>query len=109
MTRRIQILVLPISILFLASLVVYSYISEWSLALTLYFFLITIVAIYTARQSVFIQTSLIWDIQNAEANELDEVSISIVKDYISFFLVHSLIVSVIYAIMFWSLKWAGGA
>jgi|GEM_PF-5390784 len=93
----IWILILPVTILLIIGLTLYSYfISNWSLWVTIYLGLISCVAMFTARQSLIIQSSLVWEIEDLNYDEVNELAVLVVQDFGFYLLVHGIFISFIY-------------
>ena len=100
MTKKSLILILPLTILIFGSLSAYSFItSTWPVSL--YFTVIFIVSIYTARQSLYIQTALFNEIDDLNQEEINELSMSIIRDFGIFLSIHGAITTVIYLALYW--------
>jgi hypothetical protein len=106
MNNNYLLLLLPFTILLFGILAGYSYFMEnWSLPVTMYLALICGVAIYTAGQSIFIQTSLIWEIDDLKPSEKNELIVSITKDFVVYLCIHGIIATVIYMVLYWIVMW----
>ena len=105
MEGRYSIIILPISILFFAILVAYAFAySQWPLSLNIYLVITLLVSLYTAKQSIFIQTSLIWDLDDLQNEEKNSLGISITKDFITFFVIHLLMATTAYLVLYWVIQ-----
>ncbi len=102
MSKRVLLIILPTTVLAFSGLAVWSYLSEvWPLEISVYFAVMSVVAGYTARQSVFIQSSLVWEVEDLNKQELNDLASSIVRDYTIFLIVHGAIVSALYFVLYW--------
>jgi len=109
MRKRVLLLILPLTVAAIFGVTLYTSLSEfWSWPVPVYFAILGIVAIYTARQSVFIQSSLILEIEELDRQEQEDLAVSIAGDFILFFLIHGLIVSALYALVYWAVVWTIG-
>ena len=107
MTKRQVVLVIPLAILSLFLMTAYSlFIANWPWYVSLYLACALAVTIFTARQSVFIQTSLSWwDESSQSAEEADEMAVSILRDFSIYASIYLVAVSLVYWLVLWGASW----
>ena len=104
MKNKYFLLILPITILIFGAMSVFYFVAKTSASLSIYFALLCIVAIFTAKQSIFTQTSLIWDIKDLNSEEVNQLAFSITKDFSYFLLFYSVTATVLFLSMKWLLS-----
>ena len=104
MKNKFLLLILPISILIFGGVSIFYFTTAISLSQSTYFALLCLVAIFTAKQSIFIQTSLFWDIGDLTSEEKNELALSITKDYSYFLLVYGVFTTVLFLGVKWLLS-----
>ena len=105
MEGRHSIIILPISILLFAILATYALAySQWPLSINIYIVIVFLVSLYTAKQSIFIQTSLLWNLDDLQNEEKNSLGVSITKDFLIFLVIHLLIVSIAYLVLYWVIQ-----
>ena len=102
MKGKLLLLILPLTILISAVLSIYSFlVSNWPSAVSLYFAIICIISVFTARQSVFIQSSMFWKIGDLNKEEREELIASIAKDFGVFFFIYGVAATLVYLGLYW--------
>lgn len=107
MTKRQVLLVIPLAILGFFLMTAYSlFIMNWPWYVSLYLACVLAVTVFTARQSVFIQTSLFWwDGNSQSAEEADDIAASILKDFSIYASIHLVAASLVYWLFVWGVSW----
>ncbi len=102
MQSRYLIIILPLTILCFASLSIYSFISgAWSIAISIYFAVACAATIFTAKHSIFIQTSLFWELDDLKAEEKNMLGVAITKDFLLYLCLYLTITTIIYLTIYW--------
>jgi len=104
MQSRHLIIILPLTILCFALLSIYSFITgAWSIAISIYFAIACVTTIFTAKQSIFIQTSLFWELDDLKTEEKNVLGMAITKDFLLYLCIYLTITTIIYLAIFWLL------
>ena len=102
MESRHLIIILPITILCLASLTIFSFVSgKWPTSVSIYFAVIFIASIFTAKQSIFMQTSLFWELDDLKTDEKNILGRAITKDFLIYLVIYLTVTSIIYLGIYW--------
>ena len=106
MSKRHLLLFIPVLVIVLLGLAIYSMlVVSWPWFISVYIVVSAIAVIYTARQSVFVQTSLVWwDPDSLSSKEADELAASVFRDFSIFVSIHLAVISIIYWLCFWVLS-----
>ncbi len=104
MQTRHLIIILPLVISSFAILSVYSFITGvWPNVISIYFALACAVTMFSAKQSISIQTMLFWELDDLKTKEKNILGIAITKDFLIYTIVYLAITSAIYFGVYWLL------
>ena len=100
--KKRYILLLPFTMIILfITLLVSMFIPAIPNYVVVYIAILFIISIFTAYQSVFIQQSMNYDIEDMDETDTHELMFIIAKDFSIYFSLHSLVVTVIYFAIYW--------
>ena len=102
MNKKRYILFLPLTLLIVGTASVTSLFYEpVPVYISIYLFVLFLLSLYTAKQSIFIQTSFMWEIDDTNEEELSELSYAIAKDFGTYLFAHGVIITIIYFCIYW--------
>ena len=102
MQSRHLIIILPLAILSFAILSIYSFITDaWPNVISIYFALACVVTMFTAKQSISIQTMLFWEMDDLKAEEKNILGIAITKDFLIYTSTYLALTTTIYFGVYW--------
>ena len=101
MKNKYLLLILPISILIFGGISIYYFLATTSQLISVYFAILCVVSIFTAKQSIFIQSTLFYDISDLNEKDKNLLALSIIMDYGYFLLLYGAIATILYFGVTW--------
>jgi len=101
MKNKYLLLILPLSILIFGGISIYYYLVTTSQLISIYFAILCAVSIFTAKQSIFIQSTLFYDMDGLKEDDKNLLALSIIMDYGYFLLLYGAIATILYFGVSW--------
>ena len=104
MKNKYLLLILPLSILIFGGISTYYFLTATSQLISIYFAILCAVSIFTAKQSIYIQSTLFYDITDLNEEDKNLLALSIIMDFGYFLLLYGAIATILYLGVTWLLS-----